>query len=92
MLAPNAYNLAESLLTFTRYDSINDLIEDTSGERHIRAVSQNAWVWVDDAKYVLAARGGVLTLEKAKLDTFRISITFCISPTGSDCGSSNEKS
>ena len=54
-------------LTFTHYDSVHDLIEDTSGERHVRAISQNAWVQVDTNKYILAARGGVLTLEKRKL-------------------------
>ncbi|KAK5944509.1 putative ATP-dependent helicase IRC3 [Knufia obscura] len=54
-------------LTFTHYDSVHDLIEDTSGERHIRAISQNAWVQVDTDKYILAARGGVLTLEKRRL-------------------------
>ncbi|KAK5093416.1 putative ATP-dependent helicase IRC3 [Exophiala xenobiotica] len=54
-------------LTFTHYDSVHDLIEDTSGERHVRAISQNAWVQVDTQKYILAARGGILTLEKRAL-------------------------
>ena len=81
MLASNALNLAESRLTFTHYDSVHDLIEDTSAERHIRAISQNSWVQVDDAKYVLAARGGVLTLEKAKQDKFTVSHKYALSPT-----------
>ncbi|KAJ9499073.1 putative ATP-dependent helicase IRC3 [Exophiala xenobiotica] len=50
-------------LDFTHYDSVHDLIEDTSGERHVRAMSPNAWVQVDSQKYILAAKGGVLTLE-----------------------------
>lgn len=51
-------------LTFTHYDSVHDLIEDTSGERHVRAISSNAWVQVDSDKYILTARGGILTLER----------------------------
>lgn len=81
MLASDASNLAESRLTFTHYDSVHDLIEDTSGERHIRAISQNAWVQVDDTKYILAARGGVLTLEKAKQDKFTVSHKYTLAPT-----------
>ncbi|KAH0830788.1 hypothetical protein AYO21_10022 [Fonsecaea monophora] len=51
-------------LDFIHYDSVHDLIEDTSGERHLRAISPNAWVQIDSYKYVLAARGGILTLER----------------------------
>ncbi|OAP58000.1 hypothetical protein AYL99_07090 [Fonsecaea erecta] len=51
-------------LDFTHYDSVHDLIEDTSGERHLRAISPNAWVQIDSYKYVLAAKGGILTLER----------------------------
>jgi ATP-dependent helicase IRC3 len=54
-------------LDFTRYDSVHDLLEDTSGERHVRAISENAWVQIDSNKYVLAAKGGILTLERRLL-------------------------
>jgi ATP-dependent helicase IRC3 len=81
VLASNAAELAESALTFTHYDSVHDLIEDTSGERHIRSLSQNAWVQVDDAKFVLAARGGVLTLQKIEPDKFTILHKYTLSPT-----------
>src|SRR6202044_2281032 len=37
-------NEVPRIITFTDYDSVFDLIEDTSGERHIRAISQYAWV------------------------------------------------
>lgn len=50
-------------LDFTHYETVHDLIEDTSGERHVRAMSPNAWVQVDSQKYILVAKGGVLTLE-----------------------------
>ena len=32
------------VLTFTDYDSVYDLIDDTVGERHIRGISALAWV------------------------------------------------
>lgn len=51
-------------LKFTHYESVHDLIGDTSGERHVRAMSPNAWVQIDQHKYILTARGGILTLER----------------------------
>jgi ATP-dependent helicase IRC3 len=65
MSAASASRIADARLDFTHYDTVQDLIEDTSGERHVRAISQNAWVQADSTKYILAARGGILTLEKA---------------------------
>ncbi|GAB7354643.1 hypothetical protein MBLNU459_g5076t2 [Dothideomycetes sp. NU459] len=47
-----------SNVTFTHYDSVNDLIEDTSGERYIRQISQFTWVQIDDDRYVLSNRTG----------------------------------
>lgn len=52
-------------VTFTEYDSVFDLISDTSGERHIHALSQNAWVQVGPTKYILSGEDGTyLRLEK----------------------------
>lgn len=45
-------------ITFTDYESVSDLIEDTSGERYIRVVSQNAWVAVGDYRYILSTKSG----------------------------------
>ncbi|SPO05977.1 related to 51.5 kDa protein [Cephalotrichum gorgonifer] len=45
-------------VTFTQYSSVLDLISDTSSEKHIRALSQNAWVHVGGQKYVLTSPGG----------------------------------
>lgn len=54
-----------STVTFTDYDSVFELIEDTSGERHIRALSPLAWVEVAKEKYVLSTQAGhYLTMEK----------------------------
>jgi len=52
-------------VTFTDYDSVFDLIADTSGEEHIRAISQNAWTWVGEDRYVLCGPDGTfLRLEQ----------------------------
>ncbi|KAK0714916.1 P-loop containing nucleoside triphosphate hydrolase protein [Lasiosphaeris hirsuta] len=53
-------------VTFTEYDSVFDLISDTSGERHIRSVSKFAWVQVSEGRYVLSGPTGTfLRLEEA---------------------------
>lgn len=53
-------------ITFTDYDSVADLIADTSSERHIRALSQNAWICVGESRYVLTngSSSSHLILEK----------------------------
>jgi len=57
-------------VTFTDYDSVFDLIEDTSGERHIRALSPHAWVCVAEDKYVLAnADGSYVKLETTNVES-----------------------
>ncbi|USW53310.1 Putative helicase, P-loop containing nucleoside triphosphate hydrolase [Septoria linicola] len=45
-------------ITFTDYDSVNDLIDDTAGERHIRQISRHAWVQIDEDKYILSNQDG----------------------------------
>lgn len=52
-------------VTFTDYDSVYDLIADTSGERHIRAISRYAWVSVADNKFILSGdKGTYLRIEE----------------------------
>jgi ATP-dependent helicase IRC3 len=52
-------------VTFTDYDSVFDLIEDMSGERHIRAMSPHAWVCVAQDRYVLTnSSGSYIKLER----------------------------
>lgn len=41
-------------VTFTDYDSVYDLIDDTSGEGHIRGISPLSWVLVGPDRYILA--------------------------------------
>ena len=45
-------------VTFTDYSSVLDLIADTSGEKHIRTISQYSWVQTGPDKFVLAAPNG----------------------------------
>jgi ATP-dependent helicase IRC3 len=52
-------------VTFTQYDSVFDLIADTSGEQHIRSISHLAWVEVAPQKFILNGPNGTyLRLER----------------------------
>lgn len=58
-------------ITFTDYDTVTDLIADTSGERHIRALSPFSWVRINPKKYILGGIKGdyiVLTLVNDEYD------------------------
>ncbi|TRX98324.1 hypothetical protein FHL15_000969 [Xylaria flabelliformis] len=60
----------DSSVTFVEYDSVLDLISDTSGEKHIRAISMNAWVQVGPHRYILSGPAGTyIRLEKAEEGT-----------------------
>jgi ATP-dependent helicase IRC3 len=45
-------------ITFTDYDSVHDLIADTSADQFIRNLSPNAWVGVGEGKFVLTTNSG----------------------------------
>lgn len=51
-------------LTFTKYDSIFDLLQDTRPERYIRSLSPNAWIKLSEDRYILSEINGWLTIEK----------------------------
>ncbi|RAH84915.1 ResIII-domain-containing protein [Aspergillus japonicus CBS 114.51] len=51
-------------LTFTKYDTIYDLINDMKSDRHIRSLSRYAWVRVAENRYVLTGTAGWLTIDK----------------------------
>ncbi|CAK3973215.1 ATP-dependent helicase IRC3 [Lecanosticta acicola] len=70
-------------ITFTDYDDVNDLIQDTSGERQIRALSRYAWVQIDEGRYVLSNRdGSYMTIKKDEAgDRFIISYTPKLPPS-----------
>ncbi|KAF2744408.1 P-loop containing nucleoside triphosphate hydrolase protein [Sporormia fimetaria CBS 119925] len=57
-------------ITFTDYDSVHDLLADSSTDRYIRQLSEYAWVAVGDAKYVLTTNSGnYLLIEPAPAST-----------------------
>ncbi|KAJ4289117.1 putative ATP-dependent helicase IRC3 [Kalmusia sp. IMI 367209] len=45
-------------ITFTDYDSVHDLIADTSSDHFIRRISEFAWVAVGEGRFVLSTNGG----------------------------------
>ncbi|KAH7313047.1 DEAD/DEAH box helicase-like protein [Rhexocercosporidium sp. MPI-PUGE-AT-0058] len=55
---PKEAPVVPATVTFTDYDSVFDLIEDTSGEKHIRQLSPNAWVCVGQDRYILTNSSG----------------------------------
>ena len=63
-------------VTMTDYDSVFDLIEDSSGERHIRAISQYAWVCVSNDRYILTTSTGTyLKIDRNPEDVSHFLIT-----------------
>jgi ATP-dependent helicase IRC3 len=62
-------------LTYTDYGSINDLIEDTMGERHIRQFSRYSWVQVGADDFVLSSSNrGFLRIQRQD-DHFQVKYT-----------------
>lgn len=59
-------------VTFTKYDSIFDLINDTAPEQYIRSMSPYAWVRLNKDRYVLSERSGWLTINKDESGHFRV--------------------
>ena len=57
-VGPSGSPSSANAVTFTDYSSVLDLIADTSGERHIRAISQYAWVQVGSDRFILSAPSG----------------------------------
>lgn len=56
---------APSTVTFTDYDSVFDLLEDTTQEKHVRTMSPHAWVGVAQDTFILTdAKGSYLRIEK----------------------------
>ena len=67
--ARQSHAFSKKSVTFTHYDNVNSLIENTSGEHHIRAISYLAWVQVDNNRYVLSDRSGsFLTIKVEELN------------------------
>ncbi len=68
---------APQKLTFTEYDSVFDLIADTSGEKHIRSISQYSWVQVGPDRHILCGPTGTyLRLESTGEEGGRAPVRF----------------
>ena len=64
-------------VTFTHFDSIYDLIKDTSRERHIRSISPLSWVFVGQNRFVLASRdGSYVTIDGTSSPNSRYLVTY----------------
>ncbi|KAL1954550.1 hypothetical protein VTO42DRAFT_1060 [Malbranchea cinnamomea] len=59
-------------VSLTDYDSVHDLLQDSSGEGYIRTISSNAWVRVSEDRYVLQAPNGKLTLSKDEFGLYSV--------------------
>ncbi|PGH15390.1 hypothetical protein AJ80_05574 [Polytolypa hystricis UAMH7299] len=68
------------VVDFVDYESVHDLIRDSSGEEHIRSISDNAWVSVGDGRYVLAAPAGRLTIMKNEQGLFSVQHVMALGP------------
>jgi len=74
----SGFDAGATQVSLTEYDSVLDLIADTSGERHIRSISQYTWVQVNPDRYILSGPTGTyLKLEReweeaTKSTTFRV--------------------
>ena len=56
-------------VTFTDYDSVHDLIADSTNDHYIRRISEFAWVSVGDGIFVLATNSGdYLTIKPPSKD------------------------
>lgn len=53
-------------ISFTEYDSVYDLISDTTSEKHVRSISQLAWVQVTPSRYVLTTSRDYLKVERVE--------------------------
>ncbi|KAK0788390.1 putative ATP-dependent helicase IRC3 [Friedmanniomyces endolithicus] len=69
-------------LVFTDYENVYDLIQDTTGESHIRFLSPFAWVRVDTHRHVLSSSAGDITLtqEEGEGSTYLLEFLAAIPP------------
>lgn len=51
-------------VTFTKYDTIYDLIGDINLDKHIRSISRFTWVRIGPESYVLSSASGWVTIDK----------------------------
>lgn len=74
VLDPNSADYKGNI-TFTHYDDVNSLIENTSGEQHIRGLSSFAWVQADHNRYILSSSSGSYLTIKISAQNFLVTYT-----------------
>jgi ATP-dependent helicase IRC3 len=74
VLDPSSTNYKGNI-TFTHYDDVNSLIENTSGEQHIRGLSRFAWVQADHSRYILSSSSGSYLTIKIEERNFLVTYT-----------------
>ncbi|KAI5290996.1 hypothetical protein KEM54_006748 [Ascosphaera aggregata] len=56
----------------TDYDTVHDLLADASQEKHVRQISDMAWVAISKGRYVLETRTGRVIISKMADDDYRV--------------------
>ncbi|KAI5293108.1 hypothetical protein KEM52_005827 [Ascosphaera acerosa] len=56
----------------TDYDTVHDLLADASAEKHIRQLSDLAWVSVSKGRYILETKSGRVIISKAADNDYRV--------------------
>ncbi|EEH42268.2 double-stranded DNA-dependent ATPase [Paracoccidioides brasiliensis Pb18] len=82
---PKSFGISSDKITvdFTHYDSVHDLLQDTSGEKRIRSISKNAWVSVSPDRYVLNAPSGRIIIIKDDKGLYSVSHVRALPQTAS---------
>lgn len=64
----------------TDYDTVHDLLADSSHEKHIRQISDLAWVHVSRGRYILETRTGRIIISKVADNDFRVHYSMALFP------------
>lgn len=77
---PRSVPKDDVVVNFTDYDSVYDLVQDTSGEEHIRSISDNAWVQVSPGRYVLTSPLGRINITKDEFGLYSVHYLAALPP------------
>ncbi|KAK2806665.1 hypothetical protein FQN51_006633 [Onygenales sp. PD_10] len=74
------------VVDFNDYESVYDLLQDTSGEKDLRSLSKNAWVLISPDRYLLSAPNGRITITRDETGLFSVHHIAALPPdTTSKC-------
>lgn len=73
----------QGTMTFTDYETIGDLLDDTTGDHHIRSISPFAWVQVGGDRFILSTNSGnYLSIDKENgADLYEVTYTAKLPPS-----------